>query len=125
MLSLLLRVVYISAVTVAALDNGAALIPPRGVTTWELFDFNVSDAKIRSLADSIVEVGLREAGYEILWLDDGWPLCAEFEGSNGTSKCRTPAPRGTNGSIIPDPLKFPFGLASTVAYVHSKGLKFG
>ena len=110
---------------VAALDNGVALIPPRGVTTWQLFDFSVSDAKIRNLTDSIVSTGLLAAGYEILWLDDGWPTCAQFAGLPGSSKCRIPAPRGPNGSIVPDPQKFPFGLAATVAYVHSKGLKFG
>ncbi len=108
-----------------ALDNGVARVPPRGVTTWQLFDFNVSDAKIRSLADSIVSTGLLAAGYEILWLDDGWPSCAKWEGLSGTSKCKIPTPRGPNGSIVPDPLKFPVGLAATVQYVHSKGLKFG
>ena len=95
------------------------------MTTWELFDFAVDDAKIRTLADSIVSVGLLAAGYDILWLDDGWPLCSKFAGLNGTSKCLVPAPRASNGSIVPDPAKFPFGLAATVAYVHSKGLKFG
>lgn len=108
-----------------ALDNGAAPIPPRGLTTWELFDFDVNDTKIRDLADSIVSTGLLSAGYDILWLDDGWPSCSVFVGIHGRSKCRVPAPRGANGSIVPDPEKFPLGLAATVAYVHAKGLKFG
>lgn len=108
-----------------ALNNGAAPIPPRGVTTWQLFNFDVSDAKIRNLTDSIVSTGLLAAGYDILWLDDGWPNCSVYEGLPRTSHCRVPAPRGANGSIIPDPVKFPEGLAATVAYVHSRGLRFG
>ena len=108
-----------------ALDNGAADLPPRGLTTWELFDFNVSDAKLRALADDMVSTGLRDAGYTILWLDDGWPSCSEFDGAPGVSGCRTPAPRDAGGRIVPDPLKFPQGLAAVADYVHAKGLQLG
>jgi len=53
-----------------ALDNGAADLPMRGLTTWELYDFNVSAAKLYQLADDLVSTGLRDAGYTLLWLDE-------------------------------------------------------
>ena len=108
-----------------ALNNGLALTPPRGITTWELFNFNVSDASLRALATSMVSTGLLSAQYEILWLDDGWPSCAKFSGAPGVSSCVTPAPRAANGTVLPDAGKFPHGLASTFSFIHSLGLKVG
>eukprot|EP01079_Euglenida_sp_SAG-EU17-18_P007075 gene7075-168_t len=70
-------------------------------------------------------MGLLAAGYDILWLDDGWPTCSEFRGKPGTSGCKKPAPRDANGWIVPDKEKFPSGLNATFAYVHSKGLRTG
>lgn len=124
-MALLLTAFFLLAHGAAGLDNGAAPLPPRGVTTWELFDFNVSDAKLRSLADSIVATGLAAAGFDILWLDDGWPSCSVYGGLPGVSHCRVPAPRDAQGWIVPDPTKFPGGIAATFAYIHSKGLRVG
>lgn len=108
-----------------ALDNGVARTPPRGFTTWQLYNFDVSDSKLRALADDIASLGLLSSGYDLLWLDDGWPSCSVWVGAHGTSKCRTPAPRAANGSILPDVEKFPLGIAATFGYIHSKGLKVG
>lgn len=108
-----------------ALPNGLALTPPRGVTTWQIFDFNVSGAKLESLADGTVASGLAAAGYTIIWLDDGWPACSVFSGAPGVSACATPAPRAANGTIVVDAAKFPRGMAAVVAYIHGLGLKVG
>ena len=35
------------------------------------------------------------------------------------------ARRGADGSIIPDPVRFPSGMKVLVDYVHRKGLQFG
>ena len=63
---------------------------------------------LRSVADQMVSTGMRDVGYQFLCLDDGW---AGF--------------RDTNGVIVPDTNKFPYGMKPLVDYVHSKGLKFG
>jgi len=119
-------VVLLAAVSAAeALDNGAARVPPRGYTTWQDLNFNVSDAVLRGIADDMVDMGLVAAGYDILWLDDGWPSCSQWVGANGTSHCLVPAPRDASGRIVPDPAKFPAGLPATFAYIHSKGLRAG
>lgn len=108
----------------ASLDNGAALVPPRGLTTWELFDFAVNASAIEAVAAAMVSSGLVSAGYDILWLDDGWPACDEFSGGPFSS-CKTPAPRGPDGRIIPDPLKFPSGLAPVAASLRARGIRMG
>lgn len=113
-------------VRTASLDNGVARTPPRGYTTWELFNFNVNSSALRALADSMVRLNLSGAGYNITWLDDGWPSCEKWaHGENGTSRCLTPTPRAEDGSIIPDPLKFPGGIKQTFDYIHSLGLQVG
>ncbi|MCB0563819.1 MAG: alpha-galactosidase [Phaeodactylibacter sp.] len=64
---------------------------------------------MHDIADAFIELGLRDAGYEYLVLDDGWMA---YE-------------RDTEGSLIADPEKFPGGMKALAGYVHSKGLKFG
>ena len=78
-----------------------------------------------AIADTLVSSGLAGAGYDIVWLDDGWPSCAQWQGAPGVSECTTPAPRGADGRVIPDPNKFPDGLAPVLAYFHARGLRGG
>ncbi len=39
---------------VLGLDNGAAPLPPMGMSTWDAFGFNVSAQKLMEWADKIV-----------------------------------------------------------------------
>ena len=57
----------------------------------------------------MVDSGLREAGYEYVVIDDCWALMH----------------RDAAGNLVPDPTKFPHGMADLADYVHAKGLKFG
>jgi alpha-galactosidase len=57
----------------------------------------------------MVEEGLAASGYDYLTIDDCW-----VAGRNATT-----------GELYPDPTRFPNGIASLAAYVHSKGLKLG
>ena len=84
--------------------------PPMGFNTWNTFGENINDEMIRQTADKMVELGLRDAGYEYLVIDDCW-----------SEKERD----GISGKIIPDHVKFPDGMKAVSDYVHSKGLKFG
>jgi len=108
---------------VEALDNGVAKIPPLGWSSWNTFQFAVSDSLIREMADAIVSSGLAKAGYNYVLIDDGWPSCEKF---NKDGSCSIQTPRNaTTHQIIPDPTKFPNGIAALADYVHSKNLKFG
>ena len=55
-----------------------------------------------------VASGMAAAGFKFVNLDDCWMV-----------------ERGADGSITPDPVRFPSGIKALVDYVHSKGLKFG
>jgi alpha-galactosidase len=93
-----------------ALDNGLAKTPPMGFNDWNAFGCNVSEKLIKETADLFVSSGLRDAGYEYVNIDDCW-----------MTHQRDPQ----TGRLVPDPVKFPSGIAGTADYVHSKGLKLG
>ena len=84
--------------------------PPMGWNTWNTFGSRISDRLIRESTDAFDRLGLREAGYEYVVIDDCW------------SK-RTRDPK-TN-RLVADPEKFPQGMKALADYVHGKGLKFG
>lgn len=86
-----------------------AQTPPMGWNSWNTFGWEISQDLIKETADIWQEVGLKDAGYEYLVIDDCW---AEKK-------------RDKNGRLVPDPHKFPDGMKAVADYVHSKGLKFG
>lgn len=61
---------------------------------------------IKQIASLMVSTGLRDAGYNYVLLDDGWPGCLAFDPDG---KCSVPQPRDSRGRIVPDAKKFPHG----------------
>ena len=92
-----------------ALDNGLARTPPIGWNSWNSFHCDVSAKLVEETADAMVTSGMKAAGYVYVNIDDCWLL-----------KKRSP-----RGDLVPDPRKFPRGIAAVAAYVHRKGLKLG
>ncbi|HCK23798.1 MAG TPA: alpha-galactosidase [Bacteroides graminisolvens] len=88
--------------------EGLAQTPPMGWNSWNKFACNIDENLIKTIADAMVESGLRDAGYVYLNLDDCWH-----------------GERDSLGFIQADPLKFPSGMKALGDYIHSKGLKFG
>lgn len=84
-------------------------LPPMGWNSWNTFGWNINEDLIKGIADKFIELGLKDAGYEYVVIDDCW---AEKE-------------RDENGRMVPDKNKFPNGIKKVSDYVHSKGLKFG
>lgn len=82
--------------------------PPMGFMTWNYFGLEIHENDIKTLADAMVETGLRDLGYNYIFIDDGW------QGG-----------RDNKNNIIADPAKFPSGMKSLVDYVHTKGMKIG
>ena len=83
--------------------------PPMGWNSWNTFGSNISEELIKGIADKFVELGLKDAGYEYVVIDDCW----------------SEKQRGADGRIVPDKTKFPNGIKPVADYVQSKGLKFG
>ena len=82
---------------------------PMGWNSWNTLGTNINEQVIKEIADTMIETGLKDAGYEYLCIDDCW---SENE-------------RGQDGRLTADPEKFPNGMKAVADYVHSKGLKFG
>ena len=82
--------------------------PPMGWMTWNFYADNINEKDIREMADAMVSSGMLKAGYNHVFIDDGW------QGG-----------RDNRNNIIPDPKKFPSGIKALADYVHSKGLKLG
>jgi alpha-galactosidase len=89
--------------------EGLAQTPPLGWNSWNTFATNINEELVKDIADKFVELGLKDAGYEYIVLDDGW-MAKE---------------RDTEGNLVADPIKFPNGMKALADYIHSKGLKFG
>ena len=88
--------------------EGLAGKPQMGWSSWNKFGVNISEQLLRDMADKMVELGLKDAGYIYLNIDDGW---------HGV--------RDSLGFIHEDAAKFPSGMRALADYVHSKGLKIG
>ena len=101
--------VAVTAGPAAAEADGLALTPPMGFNDWNAFGCNTSESLIEQTADAMVANGMKAAGYQYVNIDDCWQEKT----------------RDANGDLVPDPAKFPDGIAALAAYVHSKGLKLG
>jgi alpha-galactosidase len=87
-------------------SNGLAKTPPMGWNSWNKFQTHIDDKAIRSIADSMVTSGMRDAGYQFVIIDDGWQ-----------------GVRDANGVLAPN-ANFP-DMKALAGYVHSKGLLLG
>jgi alpha-galactosidase len=87
---------------------GLAATPQMGWNSWNRFACNIDEKLIRETADAMVKLGLKDAGYVYVNIDDCW---------HGT--------RDENGNIRPDPQRFPSGMKALADYVHGRGLKLG
>jgi alpha-galactosidase len=101
----------ITASPAQALENGLARTPPMGFNNWNTTQCGsqFNETMIKGVADAFVSLGLRDAGYRYVNLDDCW---AETS-------------RDSNGNLVPSHTRFPSGIAALADYVHARGLKLG
>lgn len=92
-----------------SLGSRLAATPPMGWNGYNHFRLIVTAATVEAIAHALVTSGMKAAGYTYVNLDGGWNLHR----------------RNLDGSIQPDPSKFPRGIKPVADYVHSLGLKFG
>ncbi len=100
--------IFCFSIPLIAPAEGLAPTPPMGWSSWNAFSMGINETIIRKTADLMVSLGLRDAGYLYLNLDDGWQIS-----------------RDDQGVIQPDPALFPSGMRALGDYLHAKGLKFG
>ncbi|KAF5370766.1 hypothetical protein D9758_001833 [Tetrapyrgos nigripes] len=85
-------------------------LPALGWNDWNAFACDINESKVLAAANAFISLGLKDAGYQYVNVDDCWALMAR---DNKT------------GQIVPDPAKFPNGIAGVASQVHDLGLKFG
>lgn len=106
-IAVILLLIFTSAT--AQKFEGIADTPPLGWNSWNTFGTDINEELIKQMADNFVDLGLKDAGYQYIVLDDGW---SSME-------------RDAHGNLLADPVKFPSGMKALSDYIHSKGLKFG
>ncbi|MET7307744.1 glycoside hydrolase family 27 protein [Streptomyces sp. NPDC005571] len=91
-------------------DSGLAPTPYMGWNTYYGLGATTED-QVRKVADHLVGSGLRDSGYDIVWLDGGW---------------QADSPRdAATGRLVANPTRFPSGIPALVTYLHQRGLKAG
>ena len=61
--------------------DSLALTPPMGWSSWNCFNSDISEQKIREIADFMVSTGMKDAGYEYLNIDDCWQIGRDEDGN--------------------------------------------
>ncbi|WP_394831165.1 NPCBM/NEW2 domain-containing protein [Pendulispora rubella] len=89
--------------------NDLAKTPYQGWNTYFGLSSSFTEQTIKEAADAIVRRGLKDVGYEYVWIDGGW--------WNGD--------RDTAGNIAISPTQWPNGMKAVADYIHSLGLKAG
>jgi hypothetical protein len=84
-----------------------ALTPPMGWNSWNCWGLSVSEEKVKSSAQALIDKGLIDHGWTYMNIDDGWDK----------------PQRAADGSVIPND-KFP-DMKGLGDWLHAKGLKFG
>ncbi|MEW2157208.1 glycoside hydrolase family 27 protein [Streptomyces sp. NPDC007189] len=90
-------------------DSGLAPTPYMGWNTYYGLGAP-TEKEVRSVADELVSSGLRDSGYDIVWLDGGW---------------QADNPRDAQGRLVASPERFPSGIPALVDYLHKRGLRAG
>lgn len=99
---LLLRSVY-------ALDNGVGRLPVLGYNTWNAYQCNIDEDLLLSTASLLKSLGLQDAGYNQLNIDD----------------CYAEKNRSAGGDIIADAVRFKGGMKNLTDQIHALGFKTG
>ena len=90
-------------------NNGVALTPPMGWSSWNLFRHRINENLIKEIADAMAVSGLADCGYRYVNIDDCWQAST----------------RDAEGRLQCDKVNFPGGIKALAEYVNSKGVKLG
>ncbi|KAL4967191.1 glycoside hydrolase family 27 protein [Aspergillus stella-maris] len=80
-----------------------------GWSTWNALKDSYNESTIHTIAERLNTLGLKDAGYQYLLLDEGW---SDYN-------------RTDDGFLQANRSTFPSGISALSSYVHSKGLKLG
>ena len=90
-------------------DNGVALTPPMGWSSWNTFRNKIDEDLIYATALAMKNSGLLDCGYRYINIDDCWQSSM----------------RDSDGRLQGDFVKFPSGIKALVGRVNALGAKLG
>ncbi|MBQ5883684.1 MAG: glycoside hydrolase family 27 protein, partial [Clostridia bacterium] len=90
-------------------NNGVALTPPMGWSSWNTFRHTIDENLIKEIAVAMKKTGLLDAGYQYINLDDCWQ-----------SSLRT-----AEGKLQGDLTRFPRGIKPLIEDLNNDGFKVG
>ncbi|CEN60445.1 Putative Alpha-galactosidase [Aspergillus calidoustus] len=102
----------LAALLLAAAGTTASKLaqtPQMGFNTWNSFKANYNESTITHIASLLISLGLHDAGYNYLLLDEGWSDMS----------------RTDDGYLQSNQTTFPDGIAPLADRVHDMGLKLG
>ena len=89
---------------------GLAATPPMGWNSWNHFGCDVDAELVERTADAMAANGMQKLGYTAVNIDDCW---------------MAPQRDPRTGELVPDPIKFPQGMAAVADYLHARGFTLG
>jgi alpha-galactosidase len=84
-------------------------VPYMGWNTYYGVGGGFNEQTIKDVANRLISTGLRDAGYNIVWLDFGWATGA----------------RGRYGNLIVSSAQWPDGMFGLTSWLHSRGFQAG
>ena len=92
--------------TIIGAQHALAQTPPMGWNSWNAYNRNVDEAKMRRTVDEIIAAGLDKHGYQFINIDDAWQGERDAQGNITANK--------------------KFGDMKALGdFIHARGLKFG
>ena len=90
----------------SALDNGRALLPPLGWSSWNQYRTQVNETHVRDAAAALVSTGLAAKGWRTVVISDGWP-----------------GGRDATGRLFGNRERFPNGMKALCQHINSLGTR--
>ncbi|RHZ57490.1 glycoside hydrolase family 27 protein [Aspergillus thermomutatus] len=95
--------------SIAASKSTLGQTPQMGWNSWNTFKSNINASVAENTVQWFQTLGLKDAGYEYILLDEGW---SDYS-------------RTADGYLQPNLTSFPDGIKTLVDDIHAKGLKIG
>lgn len=93
-------------------DGTTGRLPAMGWNSWNEYACNINESIFLNVGKSMVSLGLKDAGYNYVNIDDCW----------SDKNVRRDS---STGKIVPDRTKFPKGINGLADEMHKLGLKLG
>ncbi|KAI9375077.1 glycoside hydrolase superfamily [Aspergillus egyptiacus] len=104
-------ILFAHGVNSLVLPDGVGRLPALGWSSWNAHECDIDATKILTAAKAVVGLGLKDLGYGYINIDDCWAVKTH----------RDPITQ----RMIPDPERFPDGIAGVADAIHEMGLKVG